>query len=70
MKIPPAERKISSRGKIVIGDNVWIGDKATVLAGVHIGEGVVIGANSVVTHDIPPYCVAVGNPATVIKKNK
>lgn len=70
MKIPPAERIISSRGKIVIGDNVWIGDKATVLAGVHIGEGVVIGANSVVTHDIPPYCVAVGNPATVIKKNK
>ncbi len=69
MKIAPAERRITSKGMISIGDNVWIGDKSTILAGVKIGDGVVIGANSVVTKNIPPYCVAVGNPATVIKKN-
>lgn len=70
LMLPPAERKITSKGKITIGDNVWIGDKSTILAGVIIGDGVVIGANSVVVHDIPPYSVAVGNPAKVIKYNK
>lgn len=69
MMIVPTERRITSKGKIIIGDNVWIGDKSTILSGVTIGKGVVIGANSVVTHDIPPYSVAVGNPATVVKSN-
>jgi acetyltransferase-like isoleucine patch superfamily enzyme len=47
---------------------VWVGGKSIILPGVVIGEGAVIGAGSVVTKDIPPYCVAVGNPAKVIKK--
>ncbi len=51
----------------MIGDNVWIGDKATILAGVKIGECAVIAANAVVTKDIPPYSVAAGNPAKIIK---
>lgn len=67
MKIPPAKRLIYSKGEIIIEDNVWIGDKATILAGVKIGEGSVIGANTVVTKDIPPYSVAVGNPVRIIK---
>lgn len=67
MQIPPVERPLHSKGPIVIGDNVWIGDKATILGGVNIGEGSVIGANSVVTRSIPPFSVAAGAPAVVIK---
>jgi maltose O-acetyltransferase len=52
---------------IVIGDNVWIGAKATILPGVHIGDHAVIGANAVVTHDVPPYALAVGVPAHVVR---
>ena len=54
---------------IVIGDNVWIGINATILKGVTIGDGAVIGAGAVVTKDIPSKCLAVGNPAKVIKEN-
>lgn len=50
-----------------IGDDVWIGANVTVLGGVKISNGVVVGAGSVVTKDIPPYCIAVGNPAKVIR---
>ncbi len=53
---------------IKIADNVWIGANSVVLAGVTIGEHVVIGAGSVVNQDIPPYSVAVGNPARVVKQ--
>lgn len=52
---------------ITIGDNVWIAAHVTVLPGVSIGEGSVIGAGSVVTKDIPPYTLAVGNPCRVIR---
>jgi acetyltransferase-like isoleucine patch superfamily enzyme len=55
-------------GAITIGDDVWIGAHVIVTAGVTIGSGSVIGAGSVVTHDIPPYSVAVGAPARVIKQ--
>lgn len=50
-----------------IDDDVWIGANVTVLSGVHIGQGAVIGAGSVVTKDIPPYAVAMGVPAKVVK---
>lgn len=46
---------------------MWIGTKASIMSGVRIGKGAIIAANSVVTHDIPPYCVAAGVPAKVIK---
>lgn len=52
---------------ITIGDNVWIGAKATITKGVTIGDNTVIGANAVVTHDIPANCVAAGIPAHVIR---
>lgn len=52
---------------IIIGDDVWIGAHTIILRGVHIGQGAIIGANSVVTKDIPSYAVAAGNPAKVIK---
>lgn len=52
---------------VTIGDNVWICAGALILPGVTIGEGSVIGAGSVVTKDIPPRCLAVGNPCKVIR---
>jgi len=56
-----------SKGPIYIGNNVWCGDNVTILSGVTIGDGAVIGAGSIVTRDIPPFSVAVGIPAKVIK---
>ena len=55
---------------ITIEDKVWIGFGVNILKGVTIGEGAVIGACSVVTKDIPPYAVAVGNPARVVRNLK
>ena len=54
-------------GDVVIGENSWVGENVAI-CGASIGKNCVIGANSVVTHDIPDYCVAVGNPAKVIKR--
>ncbi|MBN2501245.1 MAG: acyltransferase [Anaerolineales bacterium] len=52
---------------VTIGDNVWMGARVTVLPGVTIGENAVIGAGAVVTKDIPPNAIAVGNPAQVLR---
>lgn len=64
---PPIRRRLKSKGEIRIGRNVWIGDKATILGGVTIGDNVIIGANSVVTHDVPSNSIAIGTPAKVVK---
>lgn len=55
-----------NKGDIVVGNDVWIGYEAVVLAGVTIGDGAVIGARSVVTKDVPPYTIAGGVPAKTI----
>ena len=57
-----------SSEEIVIGDNVWIGARATVLDGARIGEGAVLGALSVVDFDVPPFSIVAGNPARVVGK--
>ena len=54
---------------VYIGKKVWIGVGAIILKGVTIGDGAIIGAGSVVTKDIPAGCLAIGNPAKVIKEN-
>ncbi len=56
-----------SKGDIIIGNDVWIGHNVTILSGVSIGDGAVIGACSVVSKNIPPYAIAVGNPIRIIK---
>lgn len=53
--------------KTFIGNDVWIGSNAIILGGIHIGNGAVIGAGSVVTKDIPSYAIVVGNPARIVK---
>lgn len=53
----------------VIGDNVFIGTGAVVIGNIHVGNNVIIGANSVITRDIPDNCVAVGIPATIRQRN-
>lgn len=70
LMIPPLERKLVSKGPIVIGNHVWIGDKVTILSGVTIGNNSVIAANSVITKDVPPFSVVAGNPGKVIKVNE
>lgn len=66
LEIQPRRRQISSKGPVYIGDYTWIGENVCIMPGVTIGQSSVIGANSVVTKDIPAYCVAVGVPARVI----
>ena len=56
------------KGDTVIGNDVWIGQHATILPGVHIGDGAIVGANSVVSKDVEPYSVVAGNPARLIRK--
>ena len=70
MFLPPINRPLFSKGPVVIEDNVWIGDKATILSGVTIGMGAIVGANSVITKDIPAYAVVAGSPAKIIKMLK
>lgn len=59
-----------SRGEkyITIGDNVWIGSKVTICPNVHIGNGAIIAANSVVTHDVPAFSMVAGVPAKIVKQ--
>jgi acetyltransferase-like isoleucine patch superfamily enzyme len=54
--------------QIVIGENVWIGEFATVLKGVTVGRGSIVAAHAVVTKDVPEYCIVAGNPAKIVKR--
>ncbi|NQT93883.1 MAG: glycosyltransferase [Lentisphaerae bacterium] len=62
----PRAGGLSSKGPVVIEDDVWIGEHACVLAGVQVGRGAVLGANSVVTRDVPPFTKVGGVPARVL----
>lgn len=65
---PPHHRPLCSKGPVIIEDNVWIGEGAMIMPNVHIGHGAIIASNSVVTNDVPAYCVVAGVPAKVIKQ--
>ena len=64
----PAKRQNLTPSRVKIGKNVWIGSDCTILPGVEIGDGAIIGAGSVVTKSVPKNTIAVGNPARVIKE--
>ena len=64
---PPAASDMPFKGDTVIGNDVWIGQNAVILPGVHIGDGAVIGANSVVGCDVAPYTIMIGNPARLLR---
>lgn len=69
LEVPIIDQGVVQRGQTVsIGDGSYIGINAVIVGNVKIGKHCVIGANSVVTKDVPDYCVAVGSPARVIKK--
>ncbi|MFH6972909.1 LbetaH domain-containing protein [Flavobacterium petrolei] len=64
---PPNSRKLYAK-PVNIEENVWLGEFVSVLSGVTIGKGTIVGANSVVSKSLPPYVIAVGTPAKTIKK--
>ena len=57
-----------NKGDIIIGNDVWIGFEAVIMAGVHIGNGAIVGARAVVTKDVPPYTIVGGTPARTIRR--
>lgn len=61
-------KEYPDKGDLIIGNDVWIGYKATLMPGVKVGDGAIIGAYSVVTKDVDPYSIVGGNPAQLIKK--
>lgn len=61
------DRDAVAKGGVVVGHDVWLGARTTILSGVTIGNGAVVGAGSLVTKDVPAYAVAVGNPARVLR---
>lgn len=66
LDLPPRKRHLFSKGPVIIEDNVWIGDKASILPGVRIGRGSIIGTGAVVTKDVPAHSLVVGNPARIL----
>lgn len=67
-KVTPKLEDLPFKGDTIIGNDVWIGQNVTILPGIHIGDGAIIGANSVVTKNIPSYHIAGGNPCKIIRK--
>ena len=64
----PPLTELPLKGDTVIGNDVWIGQNSTILPGVHIGDGAIIGANSVVASDVAPYTIVAGDPARPIRR--
>lgn len=68
ISVPIMQQGYTTKGPLSIGDNTWIGTHACIIGNITIGKGCVIGANSVVTKDVPDYSVVVGNPGKIVKQ--
>ena len=68
--IPMIEQGFCDVEPVIVGDDVWIGGRVTILPGVHVGKGAILGAGAVVTKDVPEYAIMGGNPAKVIRFRK
>lgn len=68
--VPIADQGMDLRGGVVVGDNVWLGARATVIDGVTVGHDAIVGAGAVVTKDVPPFAVVAGIPAKIIRNRK
>jgi acetyltransferase-like isoleucine patch superfamily enzyme len=62
-------QRLNPARNIKIGDRVWVGERCLILKGVKIGSGAIIGAGAVLTKDVPPNCIAAGNPARIVRRN-
>lgn len=69
LETPPNRRPLYSKGPVTIEDDVWIAENVVIMPGVTIGHNSIIGANAVVTHDVPPFAKVAGNPAHPISTN-
>lgn len=67
VKIANFKYEAITKGPIILGDDVWVGENSIILSGVHVGQGAVIAAGSVLVKNVPPYAIVAGNPAKVIK---
>ncbi|KIO75108.1 chloramphenicol acetyltransferase [Pedobacter lusitanus] len=67
-KVTPKMEELPFKGDTIVGNDVWIGSNATIMPGVHIGDGAIIATNTTVTRDVPPYTVVGGNPGKEIRK--
>jgi acetyltransferase-like isoleucine patch superfamily enzyme len=67
LAIAPIDREVKSKGPVIIGNNVWLGERVCILPGVQIGDGAVIAANAVVTHNVPAGALAAGVPAKITR---
>lgn len=65
---PPTMENLAPKGDSIIGNDVWIGENVTIMAGVKIGDGAIIGMNSTATKDVESYSIVGGNPARIIRK--
>jgi len=66
-KVIPKKGELPFKGDTIIDNDVWIGFESVIMPGIHIGNGAIVGARSLVTRDVPPYAIVGGNPARIIK---
>ena len=66
LDIPMIEQGSSARKGVVIGNDVWIGERAIIMPGVEVGDGAVVGAGAVVRKSVPPLAIVIGNPAEIV----